>query len=95
MHNTETPNPIVRRYLGQTLSAFPGWEVAEYADGTFVAANPIVNTTSRWLDWERERGGVAFPDPLPNRPDHHGWLEVTTWSPIPPYQMTDDYVFDL
>lgn len=48
-----------------------------------------------WADWERERGGVAFRDPLPGRPDHHGWLEVVTWTPIPPYQMTDDYVFDL
>lgn len=44
MHNTETPNPIVRRYFGQTLSAFPGWEVAEYADGTFVAANAKIVT---------------------------------------------------
>lgn len=48
-----------------------------------------------WLDWARERGGVTFRDPLPRQPDHHGWLEVVTWSPIPPYQMTDDYVLDL
>lgn len=48
-----------------------------------------------WLDWSRERGGVGFLDPLPSRPERYGWLEVTTWTPIPPHQMTDDYVFDL
>lgn len=48
-----------------------------------------------WLDWSCERGGVTFPDPLPGQPDKHSWLEVVTWTPIPPYQMTDDYVLDL
>ena len=95
MHNTETPNPIVKRYLGHTLSGFPGWQVVEYADGTFAAANTRDGVRRSWLDWECERRGVTFRDPLPGRPDHHGWVEVTTWSPIPPYQMTDDYVFDL